>query len=240
MQTYCNIITLFKSSVKCRHIVTLPHCSKAQQHADILQHYRVFKSSVTRAGILQNYHVVQKLGDMQTYCNISVLFKSSVTCWYIATLPRYSNARWNSDIAALPCCSQARWRTDTLQHYLVIQKFGVMLTHCNITPLFKSSVSCWHITTLPCYAEVRMLTYCNITPLFKSSVTSWQMVTSCYSRVAYAIKWLDWLAGARLPAGIRDFFLSTTSRRTWAPMQSSVQGVPVAICLEVKQADLEH
>ena len=137
-----------RSSVKCWHIA-----------ADLLQHY----------------HVVQKLGDIQTYCNITVLFESSVTCWHITTLPH---------------CSKAQQHADILQHYHVVQKHVYMLSYWNINMLFTSSVTYWHIATLPCcwkaqwHADIlqhyhivqklsNMLTNCNITTLFKSSMTCW-------------------------------------------------------------------
>jgi hypothetical protein len=126
--------------------------------------------------------------------------------------------------------AKPRWHAGILQHYRVI---SCTVTNCNIIVLAK-----------------RWVTYCNITGLVKSPVTCWHIATlrgyelhvtcghgaalSCYSRVAYSVKWSDWRAGARFPAGTRCFLLSTTSRRAVGPTQSSVQWVAGAISLHLK------
>jgi len=154
----------------------------------VLQHYRVIQMH-GEILTLQHYRVVQKHVYILSYWNITMLFTSSVTYWHIAALPCYSNARWNSDVTALPCSSKARLHAVILEHYRVFHKLGDVLTYCNITSLYRSSVSVWHIAILPHYSKARcrtdilqnyrvmqkfgvMLTYCNtrITPLFKRSV----------------------------------------------------------------------
>jgi hypothetical protein len=121
---HCYITPLFKISATCWHFATLPRCSKAQWHADILQLYRVIQM---HGDILtmQHYRVLQKLVDMVTYCNITTLFKSSVTYWHITTFPRFTEVRCHADI---------------LQYYPFIQKLGDILTHHKIILLFEGNL----------------------------------------------------------------------------------------------------
>ena len=77
MLTYCNITTLLKCWVTCWHIATLPCCSKARWHTDILQLPRCTEVR-SHADILHYYPVIQKLCDILTNRNIILLFEGSV------------------------------------------------------------------------------------------------------------------------------------------------------------------